>query len=229
VTSTVQANSTAGFSIATWTCPSSPSTYEVGHGLGAVPDLMIVRGINQATNWHVYHKDTGSGGATFLNLTNAFTSNSAYFGGINPTSSVFSTNVGAITDAGYNVLGYFFKSIEGYSKMGSFIGNNSLDGAYIYLGFRPAFVMVKSSTIAGTDWQIADSTRNPYNVTNAFLEPNTSDSENTTRNKIDLLSNGFKCRESYGDINGGSGDTFIYYAVAENPFVSSTGIPVVAR
>ena len=226
ITSTVQANTNAGFSIATWTCPSSPSTYEVGHGLGAVPDLMIVRGINQATNWHVYHKDTGSGGATFLNLTNAFTSNSAYFGGINPTSSVFSTNVGAITDAGYNVLGYFFKSIEGYSKFGSYTGNGSTDGTFVYTGFRPAWLLVKDSS-AGENWMMYDNKRDPFNEVDANLKANASQAE-TDYDVMDFVSNGFKIRQSSGDTNN-NGNKYIYMAFAKNPFVTSGAVPVTAR
>jgi hypothetical protein len=126
-----------------------------------------------------------------------------------------------------NTIAYCFAEIEGYSKFGSYTGNGSTDGTFVYTGFRPSFVLTKRTDTNGYSWGMVDSKRSPYNQANKHLFANASDAEYTTLDKKDLLSNGFKHRTNlYGNLSGG---TYIYMAFAENPFVTSTGIPVVAR
>jgi hypothetical protein len=217
----VSANTTAGVSIIKYTGTGSATT--VGHGLGVAPNLIIARRRNATDDWYVYHSSLGASAYLTLNGSGVGETSVSYpWNGTSPTSSVFSVNSAASPSSSGTMIAYCFTNIESFSKAGSFVGNNSADGVFVLLGFKPSFVMVKNSSATSTDWQIADSKRNTYNVTNAFLEPNTSDAENTGRNKIDLLSNGFKCRESYGDINGGSGNIFIYIAFAEAPFKTTS-------
>ena len=215
VDSSGQVNTTAGFSIVTFTGGSAG--YTVAHGLSAAPEIIFTFNRTDSSGANYVFTTAIDGTIDYFSLNATTAKNDDPFSMPAFTNTVFSLDNDYGMDAGDNCVAYCFHSVEGYSKVGSFVGNNSADGAFAYTGFRPAFVMVKNSS-SSSDWQIADSTRNTYNVTNAFLEPNTSDAENTGRNKIDLLSNGFKCRESYGDINGGSGNVFIYLAFAETPF-----------
>ena len=231
IASTYQANTTAGFSIVTFTAPSigSGNDYTISHGLGAVPDMIITRSRSDATNWHVYHQATGRLGGTFLNLTNPFT-DAEYFADTNPTSTVFSHSEGAALDAGMTAIAYCFTSIKGYSKFGSYTGNGNADGTFVYTGFKPAFVMIKRSTGGdGTHFVMIDTKRFTFNVIEDYLKANSSDAE-TDQFVIDedILSNGFKLRGTSGNING-SGETYIYMAFAEHPFVSSKGVPTTAR
>jgi len=144
-----------------------------------------------------------------------------------PTSTVFSigTNAGVNTSGG-TIIAYCFAEVKGYSKFGSYTGNGSADGTYVHLGFTPAFVMIKRTDSADS-WFMYDNKRNTSNVINKYLLANTSDAEGTFT-FLDMLSNGFKARTTDGSINA-SGGTYIYMAFAENPFVSSKGIPTTAR
>jgi len=226
ITSTVQANTTAGFSIVTGTSPSS-GNWTAGHGLGSAPDVIILKGRSAATNWHVYHKDTGELGATFLNLTNAFV-DAEYFGDTAPTSTVFYQNMGSAMDGDTTFVAYCFKSIKGYSKFGSYKGNGSADGTFVYTGFKPAWIVTKGATTAQA-WSVRDNTRDSFNSAQKSIYANLSDAESVNvNNSIDLLSNGFKIRNLFGTENQ-SGETFIYMAFAESPFVSSDGVPTTAR
>ena len=146
-----------------------------------------------------------------------------------PTSSVFSlTSQGYVNGGGGNqMIAYCFADVQGFSKMGSYTGNGSTDGTFVYTGFKPAFVMAKYTSGGGEDWKMMDSKRNPSNVTNKILAANTNVTE-ATSSYLDLLSNGFKIRSTTGSLNN-SGGSYIYMAFAENPFTSSTGTPVTAR
>ena len=208
----------------TGTSPSS-GNWTAGHGLGSVPEVIILKGRSAATNWHVYHKDTGALGATFLNLNNAFF-DAEYFGDTTPTSTVFYQTMGSAMDGDTTFVAYCFKSIEGYSKFGSYTGNGSSDGTFVYTGFRPAFVLTKR-TDSTSDWHLDDSARDTFNVTGKRLFPNLSNAEDTGASR-DFLSNGFKIRNTFGGQNT-SGGTYIYMAFAENPFVTSGATPVTAR
>ena len=228
ITSSVSANQDAGFSIVSYTGTGSNAT--VGHGLGTTPAWVLVkeRGAS-GESWNNFHQSLGAGITIMLNLTNAQQSSSTMWNNTAPTSSVFS--VGA--DAGSNgssktYIAYCFAEKKGYSKFGSYTGNNLDDGTFCYTGMKPSFVMIKR-TDSTSEWNIYDVKRNPFNLTNLELEANTSDAEaNVSEREIDILSNGFKLRGRSTFINA-PGGSYIYMAFAENPFVTSTGIPSCAR
>jgi hypothetical protein len=239
ISSTVSANTTSGFSIVSYTGNGSSSA-TVGHGLGVTPALVIIKprdALSANGHWYVKHKSLASNNNIFLNLTNATTdvsgqsaggignlSSSSTFGFVNGTSNISSVNVSSGT-----YIAYCFAEVKGYSKFGSYTGNGSNDGTFIYTGFKPAYVMIKVSSNSGDGWFIFDNKRTTYNVMSTFLLANSSaaDETNTNRN-IDFLSNGFKLRNSDTSLNY-SAYTYIYMAFAENPFVSSKGIPTTAR
>ena len=218
ITSTVSVNATAGFSIVTYTGTGANAT--VGHGLGIAPSMIFIKQRNSSsTNWRVYSSVTGNTGATFLDLTNAFQVSSTYWNNTSPTSSVFSLGTnGDLNANGGTYIAYCWSQIEGFSKVGSYTGNASTDGTFVYLGFRPKYIMVKR-TDSAENWYWWDSVRNPYNAVNADLYPNLTNAEDTSTIRCDFLSNGFKLRSS-GSPNG-SGGTFMYMAFAENPFKNS--------
>jgi hypothetical protein len=204
-------------SVATFTKTGTATTKTIGHGLGVAPSMIIAKVRNDVDNWPVYHI---SNGATFyqeLNTTIAKTSGNPW-GNTTPTSSVFS-----IQDNGTgNWVAYAFAEIAGFSKFGSYTGNGSADGPFVYTGFRPSWIMVKrTDSSISANWLIGDSKRLGYNLTaggNKQLKANLSDQEFDF--DFDYLSNGFKVRntDSYINANGG---TFIYAAFAENPFAQS--------
>ena len=219
ITSTVQANTDAGFSIVTYTTAGSTAT--IGHGLGAKPDVILLKKRNGAISWYVRHVSTGTSYLN-LNLTSAAVSNpAATWTTTEPTTSVYS--IGTSTDfniSGGEYVAYCFAEKQGYSKFGKYVGNGSNSGPFVWTGFKPAFVMVKN-TNATYDWRM----NGPDGV---FLSANTSGAVyDSPPGPIDRLSNGFKIRG--GDDVRQSGSTFIYMAFAENPFVTSTGIPTTAR
>jgi len=232
-TSTVQANTTAGFSIvkygdASSFSASSPAT--VGHGLGAVPKWILIKNLDGARSWGVHHVSNGAGKIIYLDLTNAVASSTGFDNGTLPTSSVFTVNTLNVAN-GNNLeyIAYCFAEIQGYSKFSSYLGNANADGPFVYTGFKPAFVIIKN-TADSADWTMWDTTRFPNNAQNVQLYPNLSNAEDSpsTSTVLDMLSNGFKIRGTNNKINGSS-DTMIYMAFAEHPFVSSKGVPVTAR
>ena len=224
ITSTVSANTTSGFSIVTFTYSSGSPT--VGHGLGVAPSMVIVKNrTSTANNWLTYHKSMGATKAMYLNGTNAEVTSSVFWNNTAPTSSVFtvSTNLYAADH-----VAYCFAEVKGFSKFGSYTGNGSTDGTFIYTGFKPAFVMTKESS--GTShWIIHDTKRSPNNEMRKELYPNLTNAEAENLRYIDCLSNGFKIRSDDDTQINGSGATYIYMAFSENPFVSSKGIPTTAR
>jgi len=217
--SVYQANTTAGFSIVTYTGTGANDTF--AHGLGVAPRYIIFKKRASGTqNWVVYHEDVGNNRQLFLNLTNAQTgTNSVYFNNTSPTTTVFTLGSDDYANAdGGTYVAYCFADVEGYSKFGSYTGNGSTDGTFVYTGFRPAWVMFKK-TSATDDWVIIDSTRDVDNVASQTLYANGNFAEdsNVTNRSVDFLSNGFKLRSSGTYINLSSG-TFIYMAFAEAPF-----------
>jgi hypothetical protein len=217
ITSSVSANTTAGFSVVTYTGTGSAAT--VGHGLGVAPSMYIVKSRNGSADWGVYHKSLGASNALFLNLTSGSTAGSVW-NNTAPTSSVFSVGSGSFVNTnGVTYVAYCWAEVAGYSKFGSYTGNGSTDGPFVYLGFRPRFVMIKLSSASGTNWEIWDSSRNTYNITDLLLLPSSSNAESTYSGNysLDFLSNGFKIRGSGSGLND-SGQTLIYAAFAENPF-----------
>jgi hypothetical protein len=233
ITSTVQANTTAGFSIVQYTGTGSNAT--VGHGLSSAPEWFIVKELSNANSWIVSHKGLTSQ-ATYsitLNNTNAESSSggTVYWNSTAPTSSVFSlaTDTG-VNGSSRNYVAYCWHGVDGFSKFGKYVGNGSTNGPFIYTGFQPAMVMVKSSSNSATNWEIRDNKRSSSGGTNPItqvLYPNLSSQEFTTDN-CDFLSNGFKWRSSGGNRNE-SGYTYIYMAFAEHPFVGDGTSPVTAR
>jgi hypothetical protein len=225
ITSTVQANTTAGFSIVQYVGNgSSGATF--GHGLGVAPEVVILKNRDTVRSWFVGHLSLGFNYITHLNQTTASDADSVYWNNTAPSSTVVTlgNNEGG-NESGDNFVAYCFKEIQGYSKFGSYTGNGSTDGTFVYTGFSPAWVMVRR-TDSGNNWHMHDNKRVPYNSNNKTLYANTSDAEATE--DLDMLSNGFKLRESGGGYNA-SGGTYIYIAFAENPFVSSEGVPTTAR
>ena len=229
-------SSTAGFDIVSYTGNSSDgtTTQDISHSLSAVPHWIIIKNRADDTNWAVYHKKNTSAPDTeiiYLNATNATADDNAFFGDTAPTSSQFrvggDNGVNGNSDA---MIAYLWSEKKGYSKFGSFIGNNNGDGAFVYCGFKPQFLLVKNSTTAHAnhDWILFDNKREAQqaNEIDTFTKANEAAAETTSgRNEVDFLSNGFKARASYGDFNGGSGDTFIFMAFAESPFVNSNKVP----
>ena len=211
ITSTVSANTTAGFSVVTYTNASSGT---VGHGLGVAPAMVIYKDRTNVTNWIVLHQSLANMSSSFLvlNLTNAVGTLGTALGG-NPTSSVIYTNTSIIQNGAASVA-YCFAEVAGYSKFGSYTGNGSTDGPFCFTGMRPAYILVKCSSTTGP-WDIFDDTRSPTNVASRVLYANTSDAEGGI--EIDILSNGFKIRDTSGNVNT-NGATYIFMALAENPF-----------
>ena len=225
ITSSVSANTTAGFSIGTYNGSGSDNT--VGHGLGVAPDMIFVKCKSTAHDWVVYHSALGNAKILTLNASTAAQSATGWQS-TSPTSSVFSIDNAAnsLNQSGQSFVFYAMASKKGYSKFGSYTGNGNADGTFVYTGFKPAWVLYKKSS--GTEnWFLHDNKRQGFNPDNELLFADLSNAEGTV-NRIDLLSNGFKARTSDGGING-SGATYIYMAFAESPFVTSTGIPTTAR
>jgi len=217
-------NNDAGFSICTFTGTGSAGT--IKHGLNTVPKMIIVKGRSEAKAWTVYHSALGAGKAIFLEQTSASTTSDAYFGGTTPTSSVFSVGSSTnVTGNGITFVAYCFAEKKGYSKFSSYKGNGNADGTFVYTGFKPAFIMVKNTSTGG--WQLRDNKRTTFNVLTNLMYANATSAEQTT-DGIDFLSNGWKLRNAAGD-NNASGVSYIYMAFAENPFVTSTGVPATAR
>ena len=220
ITSQVSANPTAGFSVVTYTGTGANAT--VGHGLGVAPSFIIGKRRNSTGNWQVYASAISNmqTGYIVLNLTDAFrTTSSAVWGNTQPTSSVFT--IGTDTDLNTNGstnVAYCFAAIAGYSAFGSYTGNGSADGPFVYCGFRPRFVLVKGTAVSS--WYLWDSSRASYNVINETLYPNLSNAEGGSGGIIDFLSNGFKIRTTGTDLNANV-NTMIYAAFAENPFQNS--------
>ena len=220
ITSTVSVNAAAGFSILTFNVPSSgPQT--VGHGLGVAPKFMIFKSRDSATNqWVVYHASIGATNYLFLSRTDASAASSTVWNNTAPTSSVLTLGSGFV-QANYGNLAvmYCWAEVAGFSKFGSYTGNGSTDGAFVYTGFRPKFVMVKRTDTVSA-WTIHDTSRSTYNVIGDALYADQSTAEVSSTRLMDFLSNGFKNRENNADSNA-SGGTYIYAAFAENPFKNS--------
>jgi hypothetical protein len=214
--SVYQANTTAGFSIVTFSGTGSGMT--VAHGLGGTPTLIISKARNDTENWAV-HTTVIDGSLDYLRLSETDAAGNSGFS--LPTSTVFGYN------GSNNYVAYCFRSIPGYSKIGSYVGNANANGVFVYTGFKPAWVLVKSVDVAQS-WQLSDSARNPSNVVNRRLAPNDASAESTAHSWIDFLSNGFKIRINDAAYNN-NGQKYVYMAFAERPFVTSEGVPTTAR
>ena len=225
ITSSVSANTEAGFSIVSFT-GNQTSGATVGHGLNSKPKWIIVKERGNANDWTVYHESLGytGGGDTyvlFLNLTNDY--GGGFAGGFNntaPTTSVFSLGNSVETNrSGGSFIAYCWSEVPGFSKFGSYTGNGSSDGMYINLEFRPAWVMIKRTTGTQT-WRIFDNKRNPFNDVDLNLQANSSNAEfeSSAYNALDFLSNGFKLVGAGADEGTNqNGETYVYMAFAEEP------------
>ena len=219
-------SATAGMDIVSYTGNATART--ISHSLSAVPAWMLIKCRSEdGHSWKVYHKSIGATKTLALQNTGAPDDDANYHGDTEPTSSVFTIGSnGDVNDDGETFIAFLFAEKKGFSKFGSYIGNGNADGPFIYLGFKPAFLMVKL-TSGSDDWQILDTKRSPHNIVGGYMRPN-SNAVTTNNDVIDFLSNGFKLRTSAGSWNPSAG-TFIYMAFAEQPFVTSTGIPTTAR
>jgi hypothetical protein len=219
ITSSVSANVDAGFSIVSYTGSGANAT--VGHGLSVSPEMIIVKNLTNY-NWFVYHKsNTAAPETDFLNLdqTDATQDLNTIWNDTLPTASVFSVGTHIVVNANTNgFISYAFHSVDGYSKVGSFVGNGSeTAGPFVHCGFKPKFVLVKRATAVGS-WFMFDTDRSPYNVMNAKLSAENSGAEDSdTSWNIDFLSNGFKLRSPHVYMNSGS-NTHVFLAFAETPF-----------
>ena len=247
LTSTVQVNTTAGISIFTYTGKDPIEPLDIGHGLGSVPDVFIIKRRNGGSrNWGFYHKDmnaTPQNGYMRLNTTGGYVAASTWWRNEAPTSTVIKTGEQAdVNQPNDTFVGYAFKGIQGYSKFGKYTGTGSgtddgtFDGPFVYTGFKPSWVIIKRSDGGAEDWNIFDNKRPPRGgsttdgnyINNKIYANQTSAESGNVYDAVDFLSNGFKIRTGRGGTNT-SGGTYIYMAFAENPFVTSTGIPTTAR
>ena len=229
ITTNLRANQTAGFSIATYSYNNSLGSQTLGHGLGAIPDIVIRKDRNLGEDWSVYSKAMGFGKRAFLNTTAAFSGTST-FASASATTTVNRCNN---MNSG-NYVDLSFVSIPGFSSFGTYEGNGSTDGPFVYTGFRPKFIIMKGASSGGSNynWAFVDTERGTGNVSNHTLAANLSNGESYfgsganafgANNKLDILSNGFKPRES-ATFHNTNGVTYLYMAWAENPFQANGGL-----
>jgi len=210
---THQANQTAGFSIVT-TTGTGDSGATIAHGLNAIPKMIISKRRTPATHWAVYHHALGTGSEVYLDLPQQKTNSNFWI--TDPTTSVFSvSNSNYVNTLNDTYIFYCFAEVEGYSKIGSYTGNENADGSFVYTGFKPAFFIIKRTDEAHS-WRMFDNKRSDYNTKGNYLTPDSSDEEGATLS-LDFLSNGFKIRTNNDGING-TGSPHIYMAFAEAPF-----------
>jgi hypothetical protein len=200
-----------------------------GDALGKAPAWIIVKSRTTSANWTVrHHRTTNNYDFLSLNESDAVTANDGAWTQTDPTTSVFS--IGTATAVNQNTIGYIaycFAEIQGFSKFGKYTGNGNANGPFVYTGFKPAFLLVKS--VGARNWILFDSTRDTFNLVDEYVYSNQSSAEGqSSTNGYDFLSNGFKTRNTYNDGNV-SGEIYLYMAFAENPFVTSTGTPTTAR
>ena len=231
ITATVQANPSAGFSIVFYTGNGTQTGKTVGHGLGAVPKMIISKdrdGTSNVPTWRCYHEAIGN--TKYLQMPqNDAASTFNDWDDTTPTSSVYSVGgAGGYTPTNTNnteYIAYVFAEVQGFSRIGTYPGNNNANGPFVYCGFRPAWILIKKTSSAG-DWRCWDFRRGVNGATNR-IRLNATDNQDAGADHLEILSNGFKLRSTSSSSNS-SGD-FIFLAFAENPFVTSTGIPTTAR
>ena len=219
----------AGFDIIAY--QGTGSNLDLSHNLSAIPDWIMIKDISVDQAWRVYHKSMGFSNRLVLSESGASSTNALGLDA-DPTSSVINigTGTGTTNTNGDNYICYAFKNVQGFSKFGSYVGNgNNGDGPFIFTGFKPAFCMVKRSSAAGENWLILDNKRDTFNPQDSSIYPNLSNAEDADgADYFDFYSNGMKVKTNNGGTNT-SGATYIFMAFAEQPFVSSTGVPTTAR
>jgi len=227
INSVCQVNQDAGISIVKYTCTGGGNGQSVQHGLGLVPQVIITKNRTDTSysDWITYHHILTKDNFVKLNTTAASATNSPY-NQANPTSTTYNVSIDLVEQKDY--VSYVFAPIQGYSKFGSYVGNGNVNGPFIYTGFKPAFIMLKSISTAG-NWNIYDASREGFNVNNNALYADVTNAEDlgSTYAFLDIVSNGFKLRRATYDPNKAA--TYIYMAFAENPFTTSTGVPCTAR
>jgi hypothetical protein len=231
-TTTTSVSTTAGFSVSTYSGTGSNAT--IGHGLGVVPEMLLFKRRNASSEVLVYHKGFASDPHTdymVMHGTGAVVDDATAWQDTAPTSTVFS--IGTYTDinaSGGTMVCYAWAGKQGFSKFGSYEGNSSSDGAVVYTGFSPAFLMVKCVSNASTDWMVTDNKRS-HNKDSAYnnwqLRMNATDAEENGTVGVDFLHNGFKWRDSANDANV-TGRRYLYMAYAHAPMVNSNGVPCTA-
>ena len=227
INSTVSANTTAGFSIVSFV-GNSTSGATVGHGLSAVPKVILLKNRDTAYSWRSYFAPLGATKYIELDATAAAVTASNFMNDTAPTNTVFSLGNGDTPNKnGDNYIAYCFAEKVGYSKFGSYTGNGNADGTFVYTGFKPSFILIKNSD-ATQSWRLVDNKRIGFNPNNIQLYPNLNNAESTSEYVVDILSNGFKVRATDAGVNG-SGNTMIYMAFAEAPLVGSNNVPCTAR
>jgi len=227
-TTYTSANTTSGFSISTYTGTGSNAT--VGHGLGVVPNIVLVKSTSADQHWCMYNSNLGNTSRLLLNLTNAVETSRSEWNSTNPTSSFFYVNNDDVVNgSSATYVAYCFAEKQGFSKFGRYTGNGSTNGSFIYTGFSPAIIIAKKTSGTG-DWIIWDNKRDGYNETLKRVYPNDSGAEeNSATQGVDFLSNGFKLRGTNSNAWNASGGAYIFMAFAELPFVASNGVAATAR
>ena len=229
ITSTVQTNTTAGFSIGTYT-GDADNTSSVGHGLGAIPGLVILKSRTGTHSWIVWHQNLTAKTAYAIDLENsdAEANNASYFHDTAPDANTFHPGDGGASNGdGTATLFYAWKEVQGYSRFGTWVGNGSTTGIFVYTGFKPAFIIVRATD--SDQWRMYDHKRaNAYNVINVRLNAHLDAAESQDDNECDFLSNGIKWYSNSGGVNS-DGQKYIFMAWAEQPFVTSGGVPCTAR
>jgi len=222
-------NTDAGFSIMKYTGVAGEQT--IAHGLGAVPKMILVKNLDSAENWRIYHHSLGAGAYIKLNTADAKVDDTGPFSNTTPTSSVITMGGDDGTmHANEELIAYIFAEKQGYSKFGTYTGNANANGPFIYTGFKPAFFIYKNTNTNGEEIKILDNKRDPFNRgSQRNLNAHTNTAESDDANSIgEFVSNGVKIRSAHNNINK-SGSPFIFMAFAENPFVTSAGVPTTAR
>ena len=233
INSTVSVNTTSGFSIVKYTGNGSSGS-TVGHGLGSVPQVIITKRLTSGDDWIVQHHKITTGNPwddqyCMLNSTAARAGSYSVSGGYTPTSSlIYLGSDGRVNGNGQDYISYVFTEKTGYSKFGSYTGNDNADGTFVYTGFKPAWIMTKLTN--GSDWWVINDTkRDTFNASTLGIRPNDTAAESSDSAWTkDILSNGFKQRTANAGSNG-SGKTYIYMAFAEAPLVGSNNVPCTAR
>ena len=235
ITSTVSANTTSGFSIVSYTGTGTSGTDTFGHGLGVTPSMVIFKNRTDGSNakWTTYHKSLTNGANSYLELNQANAESNLSLSpplfGTPSSTTMGAGHFNSTNGDGDSIIAYCFAEKKGFSKFGSYTGNGSSDGSFVFCGFKPAFVLMKSSSNV-VNWKMHDNKRDSFNDgSGASINANDNSSEDdNTAYDIDFLSNGFKQRNNNSNMNS-SGYTYIYMAFAENPFTTSTGTPTTAR
>jgi len=218
-------SATAGFDIISYT--GDGSDRDLSHSLSASPEFIIIKQRSGSQDWSTQSTALGLANYVILNDTNASAGTSGALVDAVSSSTISVDDNSYVNGNTSTYIGYLWRSVQGFSAMGKYTGNGNADGAFIYTGFRPAMVIQKMSSSAGYSWHIFDNKRDTYNPIDKRLFPDATDGDSTSTN-VDFLSNGFKFRSTATGYNG-SGNTFIYMAFAEAPFVNSNGVPCNAR